>query len=143
MMAHTAARGLIRAVGLAGALCLVFLVMCPCPPWSLKSVIARRAVCRENLHLIYVELTERGIPFDREHLKDIEAVIREMGLTCLEGSEVKGKPADYYAEARADGIVITEEPGNHPARHRFMAGEVAEERFEVDGNGWVRPYGGG
>ena len=137
-----ALRGLLKALALFLVLLVLSLGMCTCPPWSLKYAIAHRAGCQGNLHSIRQEVRARAIPFDREHVADIEAVIREMGLTCTEGSQVKGRPAGYHVEVRADGIVITEEPGNHPAHKRFMAGQVREERFEVDADGIVRQHTG-
>lgn len=133
-------RRLIRAIGIAAALMLAFLIVCPCPPWSLKTIIAERATCGSNLHNIYLEVRDRKIPFDREHLRDIEAVIRQLGLTCTEASRLKGRPARYHVEGGAQGIVIAEEAGNHARRKRFMAGEVPEERIEVDAGGQVRNY---
>ena len=131
-------KGLVVAIVVSA----VFLVVSSCPPWSLKVIRARRAACQHELFVIYSELEDRRIPLDAGHVKEIEAVIAELGLTCTEGSDVKGRPAGYHVEVRPDGVVLTEEPGNHPARKRFMAGRVPEERFQMGEDGMLRRHDG-
>ncbi len=129
---------LARAVGIgAVSAFLLLLVLIPCPPWSLKVVNAQRTQCMANLHALYLTVRERGILLDEEHTGEIEEVIAELALTCPEGSNVRKGSARYHVLVRDGKCIITEEPGNHPARNRFLAGTVPEERFEVDVQGHV------
>ena len=88
-------RGLILAVLVLLALAIIF----PCPPWSLKGVVAQRAACMSNLKRILVILEEREIPLDADHAESVRKVLLELNLSCPEGSEVSGRPALYSFEA--------------------------------------------
>ncbi len=132
-------RGLAKIVGIAVIIACLWLVFIPCPPWSLKGIIARRTSCMANLNSLCRTLEQRGIPLDHEHIREIQQVVLDSGLTCAEGSDVQGSPALYYVVRLRNGTcVITEEAGNHPARERFLAGAVPEERFEIDAEGTIR-----
>ncbi len=62
---------LLRVV--AGVLLFLTLVLLisPCPPWSLKTVIARRAECMNNLKVTLKTVQDRGIPLDAGHSGEV------------------------------------------------------------------------
>ena len=68
MLSTPASPGSLRwvAIGLA-VLLVALLIVFPCPPWSLKVVIAQRAQCVANLKQIAQDLRDRGIPLDERH----------------------------------------------------------------------------
>jgi hypothetical protein len=133
MLWTTASPGSLRsvAIGLAVLIAVLFLAF-PCPPWSLKLVIAQSAQCQANLKLIAQALRDRGIPWDESHADQIRGLLDELNLECPEGSEIRGRPAHYILMLKEGSCFITENRGNHPARKRFMAGSVDEKCFGID-----------
>ena len=129
---------LLRTTAIVAIGMLLVLVIIPCPPWSLKVVMAERVDCMANLKDLHRAVQQRSIPFDEQHAPEIREVIQELALTCAEGTELKGRPARYLVRVTNGECIITEEAGNHPARKRFLAGAVPEERFEVNAEGQVR-----
>ncbi len=125
------------AIGLAALLVALMLVF-PCPPWSLKVVIAQRTQCQDNLKVIVLALREHGILLDATHADQIREVLEELNLECPEGMEIRGRPAHYLLLLKDGSCFITEERGNHPARKRFMAGSVDEKRFGIDVGGKIK-----
>jgi len=113
----------------------VVLFVLPCPPWSLKGIVAGRAQCQNNLKQIFNALDERHIPLDANDTDPILTLLDELNLKCPEGTDVHGKAATYFIQPVNGLCVITEDPGNHPARTRFMAGAVDRERFGIDAGG--------
>ena len=107
----------------------------PRSPWSLKTVVARRGQCINNLKVIAKTLQDRGIPLDASHSGGVCAVIEELELVCPEGTDIHGRPASYAFVSRGQSGIITEEIDNHPARSRLLAGAVTEERFDIDSAG--------
>ncbi len=127
------------AIGLAVLLVALFLAF-PCPPWSLKLVIAQRAQCQNNLKVIAQALRDRGIPWDESHADQIRGTLHELNLECPEGTEIRGRPASYTLVLKDGSCFITEDRGNHPARKRFMAGSVDEKRFGIDAGGEITDF---
>jgi hypothetical protein len=136
MLWNPASPGSLRsfAIGLA-VLFIAILLAFPCPPWSLKLVIAQRAQCQANLKIIAQALRDRGIPWDESHADQIRRVLDELNLECPEGSEIRGCPAHYILLPKDGACLITEDRGNHPARKRSMAGSVDEKWFAIDAGG--------
>jgi hypothetical protein len=115
----------------------LLMVVFPCPPWSLKSIIAQRAQCVSNLKQILKALDDQKVPLDAGHADEVRTTIARLNLDCPEGTDVRREPATYSLQTRNATYVISEERGNHPARSRFMAGSVAEEQFGIDAAGKV------
>jgi len=115
----------------------VVLFVFPCPPWSLKVVIAERAQCQANLKGIHQALRNRGILIDAAHAEQIQEVLTVLNLTCPEGTGIRGQAALYSCQVKDGSCMIAEDRGNHPARMRIMAGSVGEMRFGVDAGGKV------
>jgi len=116
---------------------ILFLVVFPCPPWSLKGVIAQRAQCQSNLKLILRNLDDLRVTLDESHADQVRKLLVGLNLTCPEGTEFRGRPALYVFQIMDGRCMITEEQGNHPARARFMAGAVEERRFGIDVGGKI------
>lgn len=136
MLSTRGSRGSARSIVVAViVLVAVILVVSPCPPWSLKVVIAQRAQCINNLKEIYQALHNRGILLDASHAEQIAGVIKELNLRCPEGTGIKGQRALYHCRVKGGSFVIIEDRGNHPARTRIMAGSVDEECYGVDAGG--------
>jgi hypothetical protein len=133
-----ASTGSFRSVAIGLAVLLVaFLLVFPCPPWSLKVVIAQRAQCQANLKVIAHALRERGILLDATHADQIRRVLDELNLEYPEGTEIRGRPAHYILVLKEGSYFITEDRGNHPARKRFMAGSADEKCFGIDADGKI------
>jgi hypothetical protein len=133
--------GSLRSVAICFAVVLVaVLLVFPCPPWSLKVVIAHRAQCRNNLKVIALTLRERGIPFDASQADQIHGLLDELNLECPEGSAIRKHPARYIIVFKEGSCFITEERGNHPALKRFMGGSVDEKCFSIDAGGEISDF---
>ncbi len=117
------------------AFAALLLIVFPCPPWSLKSIIAQRAQCVSNLKQILEALDNQKVPLDETHADEVRRTIERLNLECMEGTGLRGRAATYSIQARNATYIISEERGNHPARSRFMAGSVAEEQFGIDAAG--------
>jgi hypothetical protein len=127
------------AIGLA-VLLVALLIVFPCPPWSLKAVIAQRAQCVANLKQIAQDLRDRGIPLDERHSAQVHTVLDGWNVECPEGTEIRGRPAHYILLLKEGSCFITEDRGNHPARMRIMAGSVDEKYFGIDAGGKIFHY---
>ncbi len=117
------------------AFAALLLIVFPCPPWSLKSIIAQRAQCVSNLKQILEALDNQKVPLDETHADEVRRTIERLNLECMEGTGLRGRAATYSIQARNATYIISEERGNHPARSRFMAGSVAEVQFGIDAAG--------
>lgn len=138
MLSTIASQGLARSIAVAViVLVAVILFVFPCPPWSLKGVIAQRGQCQSNLKEIHQTLRNRGILLDASHAEQIRGVVRELNLTCPEGTGITGVPALYSCQVKDGLYMITEDRGNHPGRMRIMAGSVDEKRHGIDAGGKV------
>jgi hypothetical protein len=127
------------AIGLAVLIAVLFLAF-PCPPWSLKLVIAQRAQCQANLKLIAQALRDRGIPWDESHADQIRVLLDALNLECPEGTAIRGRPTHYILVIKDRSCFITEDRGNHPARKRFVAGSVDEKCFGIDAGGEITDF---
>ena len=111
------------------------LIAFPCPPWSLEYIIAQRAQCVSNFKQILKALDDQKVPLDESHADEVRRMIEQLNLDYMEGTGLRGRPANYSVLARNAAYIISEERGNHPARSRFMAGSVPEEQFGIDAIG--------
>jgi hypothetical protein len=138
MLWTPASPGSLRSVAISLAVVLVVLLLLfPCPPWSLKLVIAQRAQCQNNLKGIAHALRQRGVLFDATHVDQIRRVLDLLNLGCPEGTAIRGRPTHYILVIKDGSCFITEDRGNHPARKQFMAGSVDEKCFGIDVGGEI------
>jgi hypothetical protein len=125
----------VACVTLFAFILAALLPLSPCPPWSLKSIVAQRAQCISNLKQILKSLDDQKVPLDENDVDEIRRVLQGLNLECPEGTQLRGRPATYSLQTRNSAFVLSEERGNHPARARLMAGSRAEEQFTIDGTG--------
>src|SRR5271157_4535671 len=92
----------VAMIVLVGVILFVF----PCPPWSLKVVIAQRTQCQANLKEIHQVLRDRGILLDATHADHIRDVLKGLNLTCPEGTGTRGQPALYSCQVKNGSCMI-------------------------------------
>ena len=138
MLSTRASSGSPRTIAVAMiVLVAVILLVFPCPPWSLKVVIAQRTQCQANLKEIHQALRNRGVLLDATNAEQIREVLKVLILTCPEGTGIRGLPALYTCQVEDGSCMITEDRGNHPARMPIMAGSVDEKRFGIEAGGKI------